>query len=45
MSNGYLSFRVEGMVCGSCTSAVKGALDAVDGVYDATVGLDGGAVV
>lgn len=34
--------NVEGMTCGHCQSAVKGALEGVDGVQNAEVDLQNG---
>lgn len=34
--------NVEGMTCGHCQSAVKGALESVDGVQNAEVDLQNG---
>lgn len=36
--------KVEGMSCGHCVSAVKGALEALQGVHAVTVQLDSGQV-
>lgn len=34
-SSGRLEFRIEGMTCTSCSSAVQGAMMTVDGVTGA----------
>ncbi|SDJ78898.1 copper chaperone CopZ [Salimicrobium halophilum] len=38
------TLNVQGMTCGHCESAVKGALGELDGVKDVQVSLDSGKV-
>ncbi|WP_347861670.1 copper chaperone CopZ [Salimicrobium sp. PL1-032A] len=38
------TLNVQGMTCGHCESAVKGALGELDGVTDVQVSLDSGKV-
>ncbi len=38
------TFIVKGMSCGHCSSSVKGALEGIGGVSNATVDLDTGKV-
>ncbi|SIS58332.1 copper chaperone CopZ [Salimicrobium flavidum] len=38
------TLNVQGMTCGHCESAVKGALGDLDGVKDVQVSLDSGKV-
>jgi copper chaperone CopZ len=36
----HSTYRVTGMTCGHCVSAVSSELKAIDGVHDVTVDLD-----
>lgn len=38
------TYQVSGMTCGHCVKAVEGALSELDGVREAKVDLDAGAV-
>lgn len=38
-----IKLKVTGMSCGGCVSAVKSALESVDGVVEAIVDLDSGS--
>lgn len=40
-----IKLNVEGMTCGHCQSAVKNALESVDGVRNAEVDLQSGSAV
>ena len=42
MTERKIELNVEGMTCGHCQSAVKGALEGVPGVHNATVNLEAG---
>lgn len=39
------TYRVEGMTCGHCVSAVREEISVLDGVSDVDVNLETGAVV
>jgi copper chaperone len=44
-SEDTIKLNVEGMTCGHCQSAVKNALESVDGVQSAEVDLQSGVAV